>query len=52
MSHHVYIVTMKNGKWVTMLTGQCENLAKAEENAKERFGKCLLKVEERSTTAA
>lgn len=35
-----------------MLTGQCDTIEEAEESAKERFGKRLLKVEKRSTTAA
>lgn len=52
MSYHVYIATMKNGKRATMLTGQCATLTEAEESAKERFGKRLLKVEKRSTTVA
>ncbi|UGO53772.1 hypothetical protein QJS26_gp25 [Serratia phage vB_SmaS_Stoker] len=43
---------MKSGKRATMLTGQCDTIEEAEESAKERFGKRLLKVEKRSTTSA
>lgn len=52
MSYNVYILTMKSGKRATMLTGQCDTIEEAEESARERFGKRLLKVEKRSTTVA